>query len=58
MNLLRSVTKQFGARATVHTIESADHAFSVLVRSGGTDVEALEEVVDTLARWTAGILAT
>lgn len=58
MKLLRTVTKQLGARATVHTIEGADHGFEVLVRSGRTDAEALEEVIDTLARWTARLLAT
>ena len=58
MKLLRSVTKELGARATLHTIAGADHGFAVLVRSGRTDAEALEEVVDTLANWTAGLPAT
>lgn len=57
IKLLRSVTKRLGAHSTLHTIDGADHGFSVLVRSGRTDAEALEEVVDTLARWTAGLLA-
>jgi uncharacterized protein len=58
MTLLRAVTKQLGARARVHTIEGADHSFGVLVRSGRTDAQALEEIVDTLACWTTGLLAT
>lgn len=58
MTLLRSVKKQLGARATVHTIAGADHGFGVLVRSGRSDAEALEEAVDALARWTARLLAT
>jgi predicted alpha/beta-hydrolase family hydrolase len=57
MRLLRSVTKPFGARAKVHAIAGADHAFAVLVRSGRTNADALEEIVDTLARWTTRLLA-
>jgi predicted alpha/beta-hydrolase family hydrolase len=55
MKLLRSVTKRLGTRATVHTVDGADHGFEVLVRSGRTDAEALEEAVDALARWTVGL---
>lgn len=58
MRLLRSVTRRLGARATVRTIAGADHSFSVLVRSGRTNADALEELVDTFARWTTGLLAT
>jgi predicted alpha/beta-hydrolase family hydrolase len=57
MRLLRSVTKPLGARAKVHAIAGADHAFAVLVRSGRTNADALEEIVDTLARWTTRLLA-
>ena len=58
MKLLRSVTKQLGARATLHTVDGADHGFEVLVRSGRNDADVLEEVIDTLERWTAGLSAT
>ena len=58
MRLLRSVTKRLGARATLHAVAGADHSFGVLVRSGRTNAEAMEEIVDTLARWTTELLAT
>lgn len=57
MSLLRSVTRPLGPRATLHTITGADHSFAVLVRSGRTNADALEEIVDTFARWTVGLLA-
>lgn len=58
MRLLRSVVRRLGARARLHTIAGADHAFSVLVRSGRTNADAWDEIVDTLAGWTTGILAS
>jgi len=57
MRLLRSVTQGLGTRARLHAIAGADHSFGVLVRSGRTQAEVLEEIVDTLARWTTGLLA-
>ncbi len=38
---------------TLHVVEGGDHSFHVLKRSGRTDDEALEELADTLAGWTA-----
>lgn len=57
LRLLRPMVRGLGPRARLHTIAGADHAFSVLVRSGRTNADAIEEIVDTLARWTAGLLA-
>lgn len=58
LRLLRSVTRRPGAHATVHTIAGADHSFGVLVRSGRTNADALEEIIETFARWTKELLAT
>lgn len=49
--LVRAVTAPLGARATLHEVEGADHAFHVLVRSGRTNAQVLEELCDTLAGW-------
>jgi predicted alpha/beta-hydrolase family hydrolase len=56
MGLLRSVTQRLGARARLHTIAGADHSFSVLVRSGRTNADALNEIVETFAQWTTRLL--
>ncbi|MBX3500469.1 MAG: dienelactone hydrolase family protein [Alphaproteobacteria bacterium] len=58
MRLLRSVTRRLGAHATVHRIAGADHSFGVLVRSGRTNSDALEEIFEAFARWTKELLAT
>lgn len=49
--LVRSVVEPLKARATLHVVEGADHAFHVLVRSGRTDREVLEELARTIADW-------
>jgi len=48
---LRPVVRKLGARATLHVVRGADHGFDVLVRSGRTRAEALEEVAITVANW-------
>ena len=50
--LLRPVVERLGARATLHWVDDADHAFHVRARSGRTDAEALDEMLDILAAWT------
>jgi uncharacterized protein len=50
---LRPVVAKLGARATLHVIEAADHGFDVLVRSGRTRAEVMDELADTVARWAA-----
>jgi uncharacterized protein len=53
LDLLRPVCEQLGNRARLHIVESADHSFRVLKRSGRTDREVLEELGKTVADWTA-----
>lgn len=48
---LRPVVAKLGARATLHVVEAADHGFDVLVRSGRTRAEVVDEIADTVARW-------
>ena len=54
--LMASVTAQLGARATLKSIDPADHSFHVLVRSGRTDAEVMHEVLDAIEKWTSGII--
>ena len=50
---LRPVIKKLGKRATLHVVDGADHGFDVLVRSGRTTEEVLEEIARTVAEWMA-----
>jgi predicted alpha/beta-hydrolase family hydrolase len=51
MALVRETTSRLGSLATLHVVEEADHAFHVLVRSGRTDAQVLEELAETMAHW-------
>jgi uncharacterized protein len=51
LDLIRTTTSQLGSHATLHVVEGADHAFHVLVRSGRSDAQVLEELAETTAAW-------
>jgi len=53
--LLLPMVRRLGSRAVLRTIKGADHSFHVLARSGRTDRQALDEVLDELALWTAEV---
>ncbi len=55
LNLLRPVCARLGSRATLHVIETADHSFHVLKRSGRNDAEVLQELAETAASWAEQI---
>ena len=55
LTLLRPICRDLGPRATLHVIETADHSFHVLVKSGKTDGEALRELAQTTAAWALKI---
>jgi predicted alpha/beta-hydrolase family hydrolase len=55
LTLLRPVCAKLGARATLHVIETADHAFHVLKSSGKTDEQVLRELAETAASWGEAI---
>lgn len=48
---LRPVIKKLGARARLHVVRGADHGFDVLVRSGRTGREVIDELAETIAGW-------
>ena len=48
---LRPVIEQLGPNATLHEVAGGDHSFLVLRKSGRSNEEALQEVLDTLAGW-------
>jgi hypothetical protein len=49
--LVHQAVARLGPRADLHVVEGADHAFHVLVRSGRTDAQVLDELLDTSAAW-------
>jgi uncharacterized protein len=56
LTLMRSVCGKLAPRATLHTVDQADHSFHVPKRSGATDADVLRELARTVASW-AGTLA-
>lgn len=51
--LLRPVVAALGQRATLALFEPADHSFHVPARSGRSDAEVLEDLLETAAGWMA-----
>jgi predicted alpha/beta-hydrolase family hydrolase len=54
-DLLKPVVDGLGPRATLHLVEGADHSFHVPARSGKSDAEALDDVLDAFAAWAGKI---
>ncbi len=55
LKLLRPVCAKLGSRATLHVVETADHSFHVLKKSGRSDAEVLRELAATTVSWANGI---
>jgi hypothetical protein len=56
-SLLRTVLEQL-PNATSYLIEHADHSFHVPARSGTTDRQVLDKLLDALTNWAQGICRT
>lgn len=50
-DLLLGLVDRLGTRAELHRVDSADHSFRVLKRSGRTPEDVLEEVRTTFLAW-------
>ena len=55
IDAVQSVCKNLGDRATLHIIDTADHGFKVLKRSGKTHEQTIEELAAEIAEWTADV---
>lgn len=53
LTLMQSLCGKLGSRAHLHVVDTADHSFHVLKRSGTTDAEVLRELARTTASWAA-----
>jgi uncharacterized protein len=51
--LMRTVTEQLGALAALQLFDDADHSFQVRARSGRTDREVLDSMLDAIVAWIA-----
>jgi predicted alpha/beta-hydrolase family hydrolase len=56
LTLLRPVVAHLQPLATLETLEHADHSFHVLVRSGRTDAQVREQMLDAFIVWAAKLL--
>ena len=55
LELLRPICRSLGNRTELHVVDSADHSFHVLKRSGRTDTQVLEELAQNVVEWAARI---
>jgi predicted alpha/beta-hydrolase family hydrolase len=55
-SLMQRVVERLSAPVTLKMIEHADHAFHVLVRSGTTDTQVMELMLDAVAGWVATVV--
>jgi predicted alpha/beta-hydrolase family hydrolase len=55
--LLEPVVADLGALASLHSVEGADHSFHVPARSGRSDREVMNEILDAFAAWVATVAA-
>jgi predicted alpha/beta-hydrolase family hydrolase len=51
LNLLRPVCKKLGKRATLHTLDTADHGFRTLKRSRKGEEDVFVEMARTVREW-------
>jgi predicted alpha/beta-hydrolase family hydrolase len=51
LTLLRPLCASLGSGATVHVVDTADHSFHVLKRSGTTDAGVLRDLARTVSSW-------
>lgn len=49
--LIRQVTDGLKDRATLYVVQDADHSFHVPARSGRTDSQVLDEILDATVAW-------
>jgi predicted alpha/beta-hydrolase family hydrolase len=55
LQLLRPLCRKLGSRATLHVIETADHSFHLLKKSGRSDPEVSRELAEKAASWAEGL---
>jgi len=56
MSEIEPMCAELGARATLRLFDGADHSFHVPARSGRTDAQVLNDVLDAFAGWANGLV--
>ena len=56
VRFLHPVVAGLGARAMLHPVDPADHAFHVLVRSGRNDADVMREILDAFVAWVRALV--
>ena len=56
LSYLEPVCDQLGWKAKLHVIDTADHSFQVLKRTGKTQDEVMRELATTVAYWAAPLI--
>ena len=54
-SFLQPLIAQLGSRARLRTFDQADHSFHVPARSGRTDAQVLNDMLDALADWIGSV---
>jgi hypothetical protein len=55
LELLRPLVARLGTRASLQLVEGADHSFHVPRRSGRSDVQVIDELLDAFAAWSSAL---
>jgi predicted alpha/beta-hydrolase family hydrolase len=56
LTLLQRVIERLGTRARLQLLENADHSFHVPARSGRTDAQVRNDLLQRLAEWIATVI--
>lgn len=56
LELLKPLAQRLGRRTTLTLLEDADHSFHVPVRSGRSEAQVRDEVLEAFAAWTDTVL--
>ncbi len=54
---IEPLCEALGARATLKLFDGADHSFHVPARSGRTDAQVMDEMLDAFAAWANAVIA-
>ena len=56
LDLLSPVCEKLGSWAALHVVEDGDHSFKVRKRSGRSEADVLDELVETISGWIGRIV--
>jgi uncharacterized protein len=57
LDLIESVCRRLGSRATLHLVEDGDHSFNVPKRTGRASSAIIDELADTIVAWARSSIA-